>query len=136
MLALRLLSREIVQQKKTGSDKGVCGDQPRPAGANENEEHEDQRCCSDSDGWKRKDFRRDGSHCSHRRQTHERLARRTKQFHRWAVGYLPRNKTSMLPSELNCHGVQSQYVTRAGLPASRARRNFLGARSIRAKGRC
>ena len=89
MLALRVLSREIVQQKKTGSDKGVCRHQPRPAGANENAEHEDQRCFSDSDGWKRKDFRRDGSHCSHRRQTHERLARRTEQFHLIRSSCLP-----------------------------------------------
>src|SRR5207253_9617071 len=44
LLALRVLSREIVQQEKTGSDNGICCDQPRPAHASENAECEDNRC--------------------------------------------------------------------------------------------
>src|SRR5207247_9636231 len=76
-----VLSLKNVQEEKTSSDHGVCREQSRPARQSENAEREEYRCWYQGDRWKRKDFRRDNSCCSHECQPDEWLAWRTDQFH-------------------------------------------------------
>src|SRR6266436_6537603 len=81
LLAFRVPGLKIVQQEKTSCDHAVCCEQSWPANESENAKREDYCCCCHGDGWKRKDFRHDNSHCSHERQAHEWLTRRAEQFH-------------------------------------------------------
>ena len=82
MLALRVLSREIVQQKKTGSDNHICRDQTWPTQHNDGADHDGYRGYEPSGRKERKEVRQRDSQSSHDSQADEWLARRTEKIHR------------------------------------------------------